>query len=92
MKDSKRISHSFYNLQYTACGFHRLYLNMIGRQGDQDLHPEVQLDVGRRFESHSSVGYGYIPYFIKSESIWPEPFDLCSMNSWGYSIRMEMFL
>ena len=57
MKDSKRVSHSFYNVQYTACGFHLLCLNMIGRQGDQDLHPEVQLDVGCCFESHSSVGY-----------------------------------
>ena len=40
-----------------ACGFHLFCLNMLGRQGDQDLHPEVQLDVGCRFESHSSVGY-----------------------------------
>ena len=40
-----------------ACRFHLFCLNMVGRQGDQDLHPEVQLDVGCRFESHSSVGY-----------------------------------
>ena len=86
----KRVSHSFYNLEYNVCGFFLLWLNMVGRQGDQDLHTEVQLDVGRRFESHSSVGYGYIPYFIKSESIWSLSTSV-TMNSWGYSIRMVIF-
>ena len=55
LNDERRIARIPFFLH--ACGFHLFCLNMLGRQGDQDLHPEVQLDVGCRFESHSSVGY-----------------------------------